>query len=225
MTTRTYYAYVFRARCQHPGLAPNEMPAGMPEKAAVIHTSPELATQLLTALHPEYAEVEWDVEIRHEVTMEASKNPHVLYTQVAPERPPLLTANQMYEHSRDNAPDFEYIDIYTLFGGRVDDSRIPDGANTRLATRVVSAYHGSRCHCVDSVWFDDLPIAVLQVSGRPDFRRVIVTDLVKYTEAEQYMVSLYATEYDDDLLVLDPDTPDRRLNLFYGHYAHVDISS
>lgn len=217
----------------HLGLLPGEHPAGTPEEAAVIAETPEEALNQLKKVSGE--PINWMV---HSIK-KAVKNPlkrGVLYITPAPERPPVLCANDLFKLpgiesycpvSDDRRCETRRLghDQNVFFGEDVVLDQVEEDKNERVKSRIVwdPYIDDRRTHTITTIWYDGNPIGIVQTAGRDgeDFGRRFITDLEGYKAAADYLRSLYFTET-NDYEVIDPGKPLRELNDFYNNFAFLD---
>lgn len=92
-------------------------------------------------------------------------------------------------------------------------------ANDRVEIKEIVSYcfDGRRVWDLNTVWFDGMPVMVIQEAGRDgdDHTDNYVTDYPKYREMVNYILSL--PKDNDNCTRLNPDTDEPNLTTFYNH--------
>lgn len=208
-----FFGYVVTAK--------EERPEGVIEQVGLTTTSPEEALRMVVEKHGEG--VGWDV--RRFTSDRPIANPdamhvHFVYEQAAPKRYPMQSANDLYAMARKLEDSYEPYDpcSFRRFMD-IDTYSIPEDANKRVAHRIISDPYidGYRVFTLGSLWLDGKPFAITQEGGRggKDQHDYFVTDKALYLEALTYLLSLYAPD-DPQFLIIDPNKPMRELTDFYS---------
>jgi len=210
--------------------AKGERPAGTPELAMVVARTPTSAMALLFQEDPTCSLLRWEISVLHRNVKdskdrEKDAEPHVVFVQTAPDRPPVLCANDIYKMTGKVSTEFwEYLHGHFFEG--VDFYTVDEDKNTRIETRTVHDPYidGERCMTMASIWLDGKPFGISQAGGRGgrDFEARYITDPALYGEAVAYLLTLYTIEEDEDDGpgdVVDPDARIRGYNYFYCSFA------
>lgn len=137
-----------------------------------------------------------------------------------------MTANDLYglevEEKDTSYTVYRLVDAISVSEGLVDIDEDPIEKEKRILLKEVF-YDNIDCErfaLMETVWFDDKPVMIMQCAGRggQDFQEEFITDIDTYRDMVEYIRSFEKRHY---RYVIDPEKDIHELTNFYGYSLGV----